>query len=220
MNKYDRDVPENTVTQTTACQFCAVGCGYRTLLVPADAEDSKKAESATLPAPAFITSSMKNTIRYKGQDYQAAVVPDPRCDLNRGNHSVRGGSQGRNLVTEHATDRSTKERLVSPQIRCDDGKLHDVTWAVVNEVVARLVAHSTDLNWERGNNRTNVLRAGRPEALGVKLYEYQYLENTFAATKLFFRAIGTPNVAYHDRPSVAGSSPGVKDAGFRPHDFA
>lgn len=221
MTRYDREVPKGSLAYTTVCQFCAVGCGYRALLVPAENTKTNKGDSLLL-APAFITSSMRNSIRLKGKDYEAAVVPDPRCDLNRGNHSVRGGSQGRNLVTAKGEDRSTKERLVSPQIRCDDGELHDITWKVANEIVARLVAKSTDMEWKRGKGKgkTHVLCARKPEALGVKLYEYQFLENTYVATKLFFRAIGTPNVAYHDRPSVAGSSTGMKDAGFRPHAFA
>jgi nitrite reductase/ring-hydroxylating ferredoxin subunit len=56
-----------------------------------------------------------------------------------------------------------------------------------------------------------------PSGLGVKLYEYQYVENTYAATKLFYQLIGTPNIAFHDRPSVANNTQGFGDSGIDPH---
>ena len=217
LKRYERRLPDASQIKSTVCQFCAVGCGYRALLTPSDVP---QAEGKTVKGPAFISTSMQGEIRYKGRPYNAAVVPDPRCDLNRGNHSVRGGSQALNLVRGDGKGRSTEERLVSPQVRCNDGKLHDITWSVANELVARLTAHVTQLKWESGKNNKKQLVAHNPDGLGVKIFEYQFLENTYAATKLFFRAIGTPNVAFHDRPSVAGSSPGLKDAGFRPHAFA
>lgn len=210
---YRREFPVGTKRITTGCQYCAVGCGYNAFLVPDDANyDARDRHGGVIR---FISDSMTNTVRLGGQSHEAAIVPDYRCDLNKGNHSVRGGSQGENLVTHDGSGRSTDDRLKSPEVRLEDGSLVPIKWKVLEEVMARLVIHATQMR--RDGNRIEV---GRPEALGAKLYEYQYLENTYAATKLLYSCIGTPNVAYHDRPSAAGSSPGLEDAGFRPHDFS
>jgi len=208
-----RDPPVDVKRITTGCQYCAVGCGYNAFLVFDDGVPTETLQGISR----FITPAMTNVANYKGRRVRAAVVPDLRCDLNKGNHSVRGGSQGKNLVTSTGRDRSTAQRLKSPQVRLQDGPdgLVDLTWDKLNDVMAQLVMHAADIKVSGEK-----AKVGRPGGLGVKLYEYQYLENTYAATKLIYSAIGTPNVAYHDRPSVAGSSPALEDVGFRPHDFS
>ena len=106
-----------------------------------------------------------------------------------------------------------RDRLTAPQVRLADGTLRKVTWEAIERIMATLVVEAAGLEAQRGGR----IAVRRPEGLGVKLfYEYQYLENTYTATKLFFDA---PNVAFHDRPSVAGSSPSCEDAGIDPHDF-
>jgi len=230
----DRDVPEGTHRFTTGCQYCAVGCGYNAILVPLEdtietpGNDTacEGTHTTTCDGPTkklkvvsrYITPAMRNTIRYAGKEYRAAVVPDARCDLNKGNHSIRGGSQGHNLVTSDGSGRSTKDRLKSPQVRLADCELHEIDWDTANRIMAALTVAATSMRIDEKNSRR--IEVQRPGGLGVKLYEYQFLENTFAATKLFYSAIGTPNLAYHDRPSAAGSSPALEDAGMRPHDFA
>lgn len=217
---YDRKVPTEAQQHTTGCQYCAVGCGYTALLVPQQ-DAGAGVETETIEGVSrFITPAMRNTINYKGAAYEAAVAPDVRCDLNKGNHSVRGGSQGENLVTATGAGRSTRERLKSPAVRLADG-LHDIGWDTLNAVMAALVVRATGMTTLDDEGKVlETLHVKQPEGLGVKLYEYQYLENTYAATKLFYSALGTPNVAYHDRPSAAGSSPALEDVGFRPHDFS
>ena len=228
-NEYRREVPEDTRRYTTGCQYCAVGCGYNAILVPLETDEQDS--GATEPTPncsgekkalegvsRFITPAMRNTVRLQGKPHAAAVVPDVRCDLNKGNHSVRGGSQGENLVTHDGRGRSTRDRLRSPMVRLSDGELHEIDWTTLNRVMAELVIAAADVQIDPSDSKK--IRVNRPSGLGVKLYEYQYLENTFAATKFFYSAIGTPNVAYHDRPSAASSSPALEDAGMRPHDFA
>lgn len=215
---YQRNLPPGSLVRTTVCQYCAVGCGYRALLTPIKKSHDEESRTDVI-SPAFISPSMRGRVRYRGVEYEAAVAPDARCDLNRGNHSVRGGSQGANLVGPKPKPprpgRDKDDRLRSPMVRCDDGKLHEITWETAKDVMGRLVVKSAGLR-KQGDK----LKATTPGRLGVKLFEYQYLENTYAATKLFLRAIGTPNIAFHDRPSLAGSSPGLKDAGYGPHDFA
>lgn len=213
-NSLKRSFPKKAARITTGCQYCAVGCGYNAFLTP---DDGGKDEYDGVSR--FITPAMTNTVRYKGEVRQIAVAPDARCDLNKGNHSVRGGSQGENLVTADGTGRSTQDRLKSPMVRLRDGRLHEITWRTLNEILARLLIEATSIK-RSGSDDDPTLKVENPDGLGVKLYEYQYLENTYAATKLFYGAIGTRNLAYHDRPSAAGSSPGMKDAGLRPHDFS
>ncbi|MEL6105362.1 MAG: molybdopterin-dependent oxidoreductase [Planctomycetota bacterium] len=228
-NEYGRDVPDKTRRHATGCQYCAVGCGYNAILVPLkagaqDAEDTEPTPNCSGEKKAlegvsrFITPAMRNTVRLQGKRHAAAVVPDVRCDLNKGNHSVRGGSQGENLVTHDGRGRSTRDRLKSPMVRLSDGQLHEIDWTTLNRVMSELVIAAADVQVDSTNPKK--IRVHRPAGLGVKLYEYQYLENTFAATKFFYSAIGTPNLAYHDRPSAASSSPALEDAGMRPHDFA
>ena len=215
-NSLTRKFPAGTKRITTGCQYCAVGCGYNAFLVSeVDSTDTEEVVGVSR----FITPAMTGTVRYKGEVHKAAVAPDARCDLNKGNHSVRGGSQGHNLVTADGAGRSTAARLKAPQVRLVDGKLARLTWTDLEEIMARLIIHATKMKKVGAGEDTNI-EVGDPDALGVKLYEYQYLENTYAATKLFYGAVGTRNLAYHDRPSAADSSPGMADAGMRPHDFA
>lgn len=260
-NQPEREFPKVTKTLTTGCQYCAVGCGYQAFLVPEDADRTATETRANISK--YITPAMRSQIKYQGIVYDAAVVPDGLCVLNNkdpftggANHSVRGGSQGANLVTADGSDRSTQDRLKSPLVRLSDGTWKEIDWQTLNSVMAKLVAKAVDLkpfvednNFSAqisirnpirfginvanqiakvfglptiGNNAIPVakLKIQNPSGLGVKIYEYQYLENTYAATKLFFSALGTPNVAFHDRPSVADSSPGFQDAGFDPHEFS
>ena len=207
-----RKFPQGTKRLTTGCQYCAVGCGYNAFLVR---EGDRPEEISLSGVSRFITPAMTNVVKYKGQTYRVAVAPDARCDLNKGNHSVRGGSQGENLVTSHQRGRSTEDRLKSPMVRLASGELEEITWETLNQVMGHLIVSATEME-----SQGDTIRVHNPSGLGVKLYEYQYLENTYAATKLFYSGIGTPNVAYHDRPSAAGSSPGMEDVGFRPHDFS
>ena len=219
----DRELLAGSLRITTGCQYCAVGCGYNALLEPVKEQTGD--ETTFEGVSRFITPAMTGNVRYRGIPYQAAVAPDARCDLNKGNHSVRGGSQGHNLVSAPSPvsdsvdgrNRSTKDRLTYPRVRLSDGCCQKITWDTLNEVVARLVVKATGMKPTADESK---IKVEAPEALGVKVFEYQYLENTYAATKLFFAGIGTPNAALHDRPGVAGSSPGMKDSGLRPHDFS
>lgn len=212
-NRYRRPMPKGTKRLATGCQYCAVGCGYNAFLVPEGTSETEELEGVSR----FITPAMRNRVRYQGIPHDIAVAPDVLCDLNKGNHSVRGGSQGHNLVSFDGSGASTRERLVAPKIRLADGTWYELTWTQLNALLGRLVVGAADVSWDAASEKIDVKR---PEAVGAKVFEYQYLENTFAFTKLFYSALGTPNVAYHDRPGAAGSSPGMADAGLRPHDFS
>jgi arsenite oxidase large subunit len=162
---------------------------------------------------------MEETVQYDGRPKIAAVLPDPKCPTNKGNHSSRGGTEGRNLVNQsvsgHLLD-STRERITTPYVRTASG-FEPLSVEDALAILSELVKSATGWNAD-GTNRT--IGFSTPSGLGVKLYEYQYLENTFAATRLFYNLIGTPNVSFHDRPSVASNTQGFADAGIDPHGFA
>jgi len=207
--------PADCKPRPTACQFCIVGCGYEAhLWQPGqgspDPPDIKQAH--------WVSPAMTDMVRLDGQPFRAAVVPDPKCVMNKGNHSPRGGSEGRTLVfsaenpaNEHA---ATTERITTPYIRTANG-FEPVSMDRACALLASLVKEATGWAIQDG-----VVRCTTPSGLGVKMYEYQYLENTFAATRLFFQIIGTPNVALHDRPSIAPNTLGFDDSGMDPHAYA
>jgi len=109
---------------------------------------------------------------------------------------------------------STRERITTPYVRTQKG-FEPVSMEDGLKLLCALVKKAT--GWR---SEGSVVSFDSPEALGVKLYEYQGLENTFAATRLFFQLIGTPNVALHDRPSVASNTQGFEDTGIDPHGYA
>ena len=136
-NSYDREFPKDSKRITTGCQYCAVGCGYNAFLSPKNSTTDKTVVYTGVSR--YITPSMTGTVNFQGQAYDCAVAPDVQCDLNKGNYSIRGGSQGQNLVSADLTGRSTEDRLKSPMVRLADGRLHEITWEVLNKVMARLL---------------------------------------------------------------------------------
>jgi arsenite oxidase large subunit len=171
---------------------------------------------------------MSEKVLLDGQKRVAAVLPDPKCPTNKGNHSPRGGTQGRDLVyqgapgtSEASAERlSVRERITTPYVRTQSGTengFEPISTRDAITVMAELVKAAADAFYDKAAQE---VRFRRPEGLGVKLYEYQYLENTYAATKLFFQLIGTPNIAFHDRPSIASNTQGFNDSGIDPHGYA
>ncbi len=224
------DLTAPYVRVPTACQYCVVGCGYE-----AHVWDPQKDESdygSTLPPlpeqGLWVSPAMTERVLLDGKDRLCAVLPDPKCPMSRGNHSARGGTQGRDLVVAKlrgarapasAKRDSVRERITTPYVRTRKG-WKPITMKIATEVVAELVREAADGTPERVRGTGRVLRFKRPGGLGVKLFEYQGLENTYVATKLFYQLIGTPNVAYHDRPSVANNTQGFRDSGIDPHGYS
>ena len=194
-------------THTSACQYCVVGCGYRIhLWAPGQGTPSPPEDLKNL----WMSPSWSAPVHRKGQERVAAVVPDPQCSLNRGNHSVRGGTMGRNLTFSQeqpeSEEDSTRERITTPMLRLGNGQWAAMDWEEAMDLMTSLVGAAT-------------CQGSVPRRLGVKMYGYHSLENTFAATRLFWSVIGTPNLAQHDRPSSADSSPGISDATIHHHSF-
>src|SRR5947209_1300126 len=82
------------VVAPTVCQYCIVGCGYEAHVWQGQGKDGPP----PLKQGIWVSPAMTGQIRSGGDPATAAVLPDPKCPMNRGNHSPRGGTQGRNLV--------------------------------------------------------------------------------------------------------------------------
>lgn len=211
---------EQYTIHTTCCQYCIVGCGY-------EVHVWEPGQGSTDPPEDlkgnWVSPAMTNKIRVQGREKIAAVLPDPKCPTNKGNHSVRGGTVGRNLTysqLEPSTEgESTRERLKTPMVRLADGQFRELDWDEATDLVAALIRAAAQAEYTQEGGSTRVTFK-KPGGLGVKAYGYQFLENTYLLTKLLYQLIGTPNVAEHDRPSRADSSPAFRDAGINPFAFS
>ena len=104
-----------------SCQYCIVGCGYKSYVWPTSGPDGTpdaagNALGADYPigplSGQWIAPSMYNVIRRAdGHDYNVAIVPDRECVVNKGNHSPRGGSNAQGIWSPYGP---TYDRLAVP----------------------------------------------------------------------------------------------------------
>lgn len=202
---------------TTACQYCVVACGYEAHVWKPGLGTGQPPQ---LEQTLWVSPAMTERVRFGDGERVAAVVSDPKCPLNKSNHSPRGGTQGRDLVSPTGSDGakrdSVRERITTPYVRTQEG-WEPITMDEATSILARLIRVATAAGDTAGDK---VLRFRKPGGLGAKIFEYQYLENTYVATKLLYQLVGTPNVAFHDRPSVASNTQGFNDSGIDPHGYA
>ncbi len=187
----------------TACEFCPVACRYEVIRWPVGQEGgSTAAENALgvdLPAGIGqgVTPNMHNVVTYDGQLVNVIVRPDPHADVANvaGEHSVRGGVLARKLYNPGTP---TADRLTTPMLRVR-GQLQPISWDSALEIFARVSEH--------------VIAQHSELAWGVKIYSYQFFENTYAISKLALGEIGTPNWAPHHAPAEGDDTPGLSDCG-------
>ncbi len=197
--------PKGAEVFTSACQHCIVGCGYKIYKWPVNVASGgpKAAENALgvdFPVGAmsggWISPSFHTVTREKdGRDYNVVVIPDKDCVVNRGSHSVRGGT---NALGVYSPYRPTRDRLLTPLLRVGEAQV-PISWDAAVEIAAGLIKHAIE-------------KYG-PEAVGFRVFPYEFYENTYAITKLYFGNIKTPNAAFHNRPSFGGETPGLEDTG-------
>jgi arsenite oxidase large subunit len=197
--------PKDADVLTTACDYCTVGCGYKVYRWPVGREGGGKAsENAfkvdfphTNMMTAWASPAQHNVVRHKGRPHNVLVVPDKDATVvnNGGNHSIRGGTLGQKCYNP---ENRTSERLLYPMIRVR-GTLMPVSWDLATEVMADISNYVLDKFGEH--------------AWAVKMYSYQYFENTYAITKLAMNTIGTPAIAPHDKCSATNDATGLDDAG-------
>lgn len=197
--------PVGAVEHTTCCEYCPVACGYRVYTWPLGTSGgmtaAENALGRDLPlgplAGGWISENMYTVVEVGGERQNCVVLPDPDADVVNvaGSHSVRGGALAQKLFR---VDGPTADRLLTPQLRVN-GNLVPIPWDTALDLVARL-------------SLTTIERYGEL-AWGMKCYSYEFLENTYAATKLALASIGTPNYSPHHAPAEGDDVPGLSDAG-------
>ena len=196
--------PKDARVQTTACAYCAVGCGYKVYTWPVGAEGGptamENAFGADFPTGfegVWVSPNQYTVVSVGGKPHHCVIIPDHEATVVNpgGNHSIRGGTLALKCFTATGP---TKDRLQFPQVRVN-GKLVRVSWDTAIGVMAAVSRH--------------VLAKYGEAAWGMKTYSYEFFENTYAITKLAFESIKTPTFAVHDKPSMANDTAGVDDAG-------
>ena len=197
--------PKDAEVLTTACDYCTIACGYKVYRWPVGKEGgpqaSQNALKADFPHQAMMTSwvspAQYNVVTHKGKKHHVIVVPDKDATVVNvgGNHSIRGGTLGQKCYNP---DTATRERLTSPMIRVN-GKLTPVSWDLATEAMADISKY--------------ILAKFGEHAWAIKMYSYQYFENTYAITKLGMTSVGTPSIAPHDKCANTNDATGLDDAG-------
>jgi len=196
--------PKDARVQTTACAYCAVGCGYKVYTWPVGTEGGPTAKENAFGADFptgfegfWVSPNQHNIVLVGGKPHYCVVVPDSDATVVNpgGNHSIRGGTLALKCYTSTGP---TQDRLQFPQVRVR-GTLVRVSWDTAIEVMAAVSQH--------------VLTKYGEAAWGMKTYSYEFFENTYAISKLAFESIKTPAFAVHDKPSMSNDTAGMDDAG-------
>ena len=200
--------PPNAEVFTTACDYCIVGCGYKVYRWPIGREGGPKANQNALRVDfptgimtgGWVSPNMHNIIMVNGRLHHVVVMPDKDSKVVNvgGNHSIRGGVLAKKLYNPNEP---SQDRLRQPMMRVR-GTLQEVSWDTAMGVMAGISKHVLDKHGEH--------------AWAMKTYSYQYFENTYAISKLAFRAIGTPAYSPHDKPGPGPDTPGIDFSGINP----
>lgn len=198
--------PKGADVLTTACDYCVVACGNKVFRWPVGAKEGgpkadQNAMGIDFPRPpgtgGWISPAMHNIVSYNGKPHHVLVVPDWEAKVVNvgGTYSIRGGAIAQKCYNPTTP---TADRLMRPLLRVN-GKLVPISWDAATEIAAQVGKH--------------VLANYGEHAWAMKMYSYQFVENTYALTKLAWRAIETPAFAFHDNPANAPDTPGFRDVG-------
>ncbi len=197
--------PPDATNRQICCEYCPVGCGYRVYTWPVGVQGGMAAAENALgvdyPVSAlsgrWISENMHAVVEIDGRANNVVIIPDADIQAvnTGGEHSVRGGALAKKLYTGTGP---TADRFQTPLLRVR-GDLVPISWEMASDLVADLGRHVIDNYGEL--------------AWGMKVYSYQFFQNTFAATKLAFASVGTPNYSPHHAPAEGDDTPGLSDAG-------
>lgn len=181
--------------KNVTCEFCIVGCGYKSYKWPAGTEGTLANNALGVDLgtqqPTYgvwASEKMYNTITDRdGKKYNLMVIPDQECVVNSGQNSVRGGMMG---VSTFNAASPTKDRLREPQVY-RGGMLMETSWkesaALVAKVYKKIIDHDG------------------ADQISHKTFDHGGggggFENTWATGKLFHTAIGTASASIHNRPA-------------------
>jgi arsenite oxidase large subunit len=197
--------PKNAEQFTTACDYCTVACGYKVYRWPVGrtggAKASENAFKVDFPHQmmfgSWVSQSQHNVVSHKGKPHHVVIIPDREATVVNptGNHSIRGGTLAQKCFNP---DKKTRDRLQHPMIRVN-GTLTPVSWDLATDVMADISKY--------------ILSKYGEHSWAIKMYSYQYFENTYAITKLGMTSIGTPSIAPHDKCANTNDATGLDDAG-------
>lgn len=205
--------PADAQQFTTVCSYCIVGCGYKVYKWPLGKEGGPRQNQNALHADytrqqpqqsgSWVAPAMHSVITERnGQRFNVAVVPDKDCVVNKGNHSVRGGTHGDVL---YASDRPTADRLHHPLIYSGRSQ-SPTTWDEAIALGARVIKASLD-QWGA-------------DTIAMKFFDHGGggggFENNWAVGKFFFTGIGTRMASIHNRPAYNSEVFAAGDAGLAP----
>lgn len=205
--------PSDAQQFSTVCSYCIVGCGYKVYKWPLGKEGGALPHQNALQVDytkqqpeqsgTWISPAMHNVITERnGRRFNVVVLPDKDCIVNKGNHSVRGGTHGDVL---YASDRPTADRLTHPQLYRGGGQF-PTTWDEAIELGARVIKASLD-KWG-------------PDTIAMKFFDHGGggggFENNWAVGKFFFTGIGTKMASIHNRPAYNSEVFASGDAGIAP----
>ncbi len=205
--------PADAQQFTTVCSYCIVGCGYKVYKWPLGKEGGPLPHQNALKADyrrqqpeqagTWISPAMHSVITERnGQRFNIVVLPDKDCVVNKGNHSVRGGTHGDVL---YAPDRPTADRLTHPLLYRGQSQL-PTTWDEAIELGALVIKASLD-KWGS-------------DTIAMKFFDHGGggggFENNWAAGKFFFTGIGTKMASIHNRPAYNSEVFASGDAGIAP----
>lgn len=197
--------PEDSDILTTACDYCIVACGYKVYRWPVNkgvGSPKNNAIKSEYPTPImsgkWISPNQHNIVMHNGEPHYVVIIADADADVVNvgGDHSIRGGTIAQKCYNPLTP---TKDRLKYPMIRIDK-KLVNISWDTAIEIMAEISQY--------------VIKKRGVDAWAMKMYSYQYWENTHALTKLALRKIQTLAWAVHDQPTGHGpDTPGMADSG-------
>ena len=205
--------PADAQQFTTVCSYCIVGCGYKVYKWPLGKEGGALPHQNALrtdyrtqqpeQAGTWISPAMHSVVTERnGRQFNVVVLPDNGCVVNKGNHSIRGGTHGDVL---YAPDRPTADRLTHPLLYRGHSRL-PTTWDEAIELGARVI-------------KANMDRWG-PDAIAMKCFDHGGggggFENNWAVGSFFFTGIGTKMASIHNRPAYNSEVFASGDAGIAP----
>jgi len=202
--------PKDAQKFVTVCQYCNVGCGYYVYRWPVGKEGGLKPEQNALGIDftkqgvalesQSITETMYNVVRGEdGKLYNILILPAQDSPINRGNYSIRGGT---NAQAAYSPTKPTRNRLHYPLIRVGD-EFMPVSWDEAIDLIARVVKGVKD-KWG-------------PDSIAMKVHDHggsgAGFEDNWAVGKFFFVAVGTRMLSIHNRPAYNSEVWGQRERG-------
>ncbi|MFQ5874740.1 MAG: molybdopterin-dependent oxidoreductase, partial [Dehalococcoidia bacterium] len=199
--------PKDADVLTTCCDYCVVACGYKVYRWPLGTEGGPRVSENALGVdfPVAINSgkwvspNMHNVVMHEGRPRNVIVIPDGDSKVVNvgGTHSIRGGCIAQKCYNPQ---KPTADRLQHPLLRVG-GSLQMAPWDTALDIMAEVSKH--------------VIKKYGSHAWAMKMFSYQFFENTYALTKIAFRHIKTPAWASHWTGTAnTNSTPGFRDVGF------